>query len=167
VLASDYDVQVTDWVDAQLVCAGRWRSKELKWTYPHPTSARSLGLGPRQVRGLRVAPCAQELRYVAKSLILELLQNGFERCWAMTGAMRARVGAPQAIVEAHELPWFKMPLMAESEEWAAMPEAERMGLEVRDMAEPECETPVVAEPQSETLVAEVPRLEMWNMSEPE
>jgi hypothetical protein len=104
VLASDYDVQVTDWVDAQLVCAGRWRSKELKWTYPHPTSARSLGLGPRQVRGLPVAPLPQEFRDEPETLLLELLQNDFERCWAMTGAMRARVGAPQAIVEAHEVP---------------------------------------------------------------
>jgi hypothetical protein len=41
---------------------------------------------------------------VPKTLALELLQNGFEGCPALNGAMRARLGAPRAIVEAHEVP---------------------------------------------------------------
>jgi hypothetical protein len=83
---------------------------------------------------------------VAKTLLLKLLQNGFEGCRAVTGAIPAWLGAPRAIVEAHEVPWFKMPPMAELAECAAMPEAERMGLKVRDMVELEYGTPVVAEP---------------------
>ena len=39
-----------------------------------------------------------------KTLVLELLQNGFEGCRAVNGAMRARLGAPQAILEAREAP---------------------------------------------------------------
>jgi hypothetical protein len=103
---------------------------------------------------------------VPKTLVLELLQNGFEGRRA-GNAVRARLVAPQAVVEAHEVLWteaprlaegeaapmprLKMPRLAEFEEWTAMPGPEGMGLEVRDMAEPECETSVVAEP---TLVAE-------------
>ena len=63
------------------------------------------------------------------------------------------------------MPRLKMPRLAELEEWAAMPEAERMGLEVRDMAEPECETSVVAEPTLVAEATEMPRLEVWDMSE--
>jgi hypothetical protein len=55
--------------------------------------------------------------------------------------------------------------VAEFEEWAAMPEAERMGLEVQDMPEPECETPVVTEPTLMAEATEMPRLKVWDMSE--
>ena len=39
-----------------------------------------------------------------KTLVFELLQNGFEGCRAGNGAVRAQLGAPQATLEAHELP---------------------------------------------------------------
>jgi hypothetical protein len=51
-----------------------------------------------------MAPCAQESRDVPKALVLELLQNGFEGRRAGNGAVRARLGAPEAVVEAHDVP---------------------------------------------------------------
>jgi hypothetical protein len=63
------------------------------------------------------------------------------------------------------MPRLKMPRVAEFEEWAATPEAEPVGLEVRDVPEPESETPVVPEPALVAEVTEMPRLEVWDMSE--
>jgi hypothetical protein len=65
------------------------------------------------------------------------------------------------------MPQLKMPRLAEFEEWAAMPGAEGVGLEVRDMPEPECETSVVAEPTLVAEATEMPQLRVWNKSEPE
>jgi len=53
--------------------------------------------------------------------------------------------------------------VAEFEEWAAMPGAEQLGLEMRNM--PELETSVVAEPTLAAEPTEILWLEMWDMSE--
>jgi hypothetical protein len=81
-----------------------WWGKELKRTCPRPTP-RALTRA-RQASGSRAASGSfpQEPGYVAKTLLLELLQYGFEGCRAVNGAMRARLGAPGAVVEAHEVP---------------------------------------------------------------
>jgi len=90
---------------------------------------------------------------VSKTLLFELPQNRFERSRDGNNAMPARLGAPRAIVEARAVPgtevlprladgeaarvqWLEMPPSAEFEQKAAMPEAQRMAHEVRDVAEP-------------------------------
>ena len=76
------------------------------------------------------------------------------------------MGAPRlAKGEAATVPRRKGQRVAEFEEWAAMPGAERLGLEVRDMPEPECETPMIAEPTLVAEATEMSRLEVWDMSE--
>jgi hypothetical protein len=67
--------------------------------------------------------------------------------------------------EAATVPRRKGSRVAEFEESAAMPEAERMGLEVRNMPELESKTPAIAEPTLVAEVTEMPRLEVWDMSE--
>jgi hypothetical protein len=51
-----------------------------------------------------VVSCAQEPRDVPKTLVLELLQDGFEGRRAGNGAVRVRLVAPQAVIEPHEVP---------------------------------------------------------------
>jgi hypothetical protein len=114
--------------------SGRWLlSPRVRPRRPSPAANRSR---------LPVALLPQEPRYVAETLLLELLQYGFEGSRAGNGAARGPLRAPQAIVEqaprlaecqAAPVRWFEMPPIAEFDETAAMPE--RMGLEVGEVAE--------------------------------
>jgi hypothetical protein len=86
-------------------------------------------------------------------------------CSALGVAMRCPERTRQGLPKAKPRRCHSARGVAEFEEWAAMPGAERKGLEVRDMTEPECETSVVAEPTLVAEATEMRRLEVWDMAE--
>jgi hypothetical protein len=146
--------------------------------------ARSPGVGTLQAQGLPVALFPQQPRYVAETLLVELLQNGLEGSRSRNGAERALVGAPRAIVKPMRCPERKRRGVPRAKPrrchgskcrlWSNLkngrrgPWAKGWGLKCGIWSNLNTGPPMATEPEVETSVAEViemPRLEVRDVAE--